>query len=67
MSIAAEMDLAPGRGVTSEHIRHGSVTEEQRRPGAKDAQPYRVRAERGRQRCCSSLTDLLRDMLGRRA
>ena len=39
MSIAAEMDLAPGRGVTREHIRQGSVTEEQQRSGAKDAQP----------------------------
>ena len=29
LSIAAEMDLASGRGVTSEYIRQGSVTEEQ--------------------------------------
>ena len=61
------MDMALGRGVTSEHIRQGSVTEEQRRPGAKDAQPERVRAERGRQRRCFSFTDPLQDMLGRRA
>jgi hypothetical protein len=47
MSIAAEMDLAPGRGVAREHIRHGSVTEEQRRPGAKDAQPYGFEQKEG--------------------
>ena len=39
MSIAAEMDLGSGRGVTTEHILHGSVTEEQRRPEPKDTQP----------------------------
>src|SRR6185295_1219047 len=39
MSIAAEMDLSFGRGVTTEHILHGSVTEEQRRPKRKDTQP----------------------------
>src|SRR6185436_2933658 len=47
MSIAAEMDLGSGRGlrraqssrVRREHIPLGSVTEEQRRPEPKDAQP----------------------------
>src|SRR5437899_2728635 len=61
------MDLAPGRGATREHIPQRSVTEEQRRPGAKDTQPDWVRAEKGPQRRSSSLTDPLRDMLGRRA
>ena len=59
MSIAAEMDLAPSRGVTREHIRNGSVTEEQRRIGAKDTPPVRVEPEIGHSRCCSSLTDPL--------
>ena len=39
MSIAAEMDLAPGRGATKEHSPQRSVTEAQRRPGAKDTPP----------------------------
>src|SRR5919198_1318737 len=41
------MDLAPGRGATREHSPQRSVTEEQRRPGAKDTPPVWVDAQTG--------------------
>ena len=67
MSVAAEMDFALGRGARREHTRQGSVTEEQQRPKAKDTQPARVEAEKGRALRYSSLTDPLRDMRAPRA
>src|SRR5206468_5515120 len=54
-------DFWPGQGATKEHTLHGSMTEEQRRPGQKAAQPF-GRKQFGASGCVAHSLQVAADM-----